>query len=71
MVDTNYGPLGPSFTILEQWSDVVNQVIELDRNTCRELGAFLKQSGFANIQEQTIEIPVGEWSDTQGTCFSL
>jgi hypothetical protein len=49
----------------------VNQVIDLDRNTCRELGALLKQSGFVNIQEQTMEIPVGEWSDTQGTGFNL
>lgn len=64
--DTNFKSMGPNLTILEQWSDRFYEAIKVDRNTNGELGSYLKNAGYTDVKEKSIELPIGEWPDSKG-----
>jgi hypothetical protein len=59
--------MGPNLTILDRWSDRFFEAIKLDRNTNTQLGLFLRDAGLTNVKEESKELPIGEWPDTNGT----
>ncbi|CAO3607087.1 unnamed protein product [Mucor fragilis] len=63
--DTNFKSMGPNLTILEQWSDRFYEAIKVDRNTNGELGSYLKNAGYTDVKEKSIELPIGEWPDSK------
>lgn len=66
LLDTNFKSMGPNLTILEQWSDRFYEIIKLDRNTNSELASYLKNAGYTNVREKSIELPIDEWPDSEG-----
>lgn len=62
--------MGPKLTILEQWSDRFYEAIKVDRNTNSELGSYLKNAGYTNVNEKSIELPIGEWPDSKGNILN-
>lgn len=58
--------MGPNLTIMDKWSDRFFEAIKLDRNTNTQLGSFLRDAGLVNVKEESIELPIGEWPETEG-----
>lgn len=75
LIHCNVGPLfksmGPFFTHLEHWSTEFYKAIQYDPQTIYELKNYLHEAGFYNIIQETMELPVGEWSESKGIYLAL
>ncbi|OBZ87567.1 Demethylmenaquinone methyltransferase [Choanephora cucurbitarum] len=63
--DSNFESLGPHFTILENWATEFYAAIKFERNTVYSLNTILNDLGYTNIQEESVQVPIGEWPQTE------
>ncbi|KAI7901530.1 S-adenosyl-L-methionine-dependent methyltransferase [Cokeromyces recurvatus] len=63
--DANFESMGPNLTLLEQWADRVYEAIQFDRQTNKDLGLFLRDAGYVNVKEESIQLPIGEWPESK------
>ncbi|KAI8094360.1 S-adenosyl-L-methionine-dependent methyltransferase [Thamnidium elegans] len=63
--DVTYRSIGPYLTIMEEWADRLYEAIKIDRNTNNQLGSFLQDTGYVNIQHEHKDLPIGEWPADQ------
>lgn len=57
--------MGPQLTQLEKWAHNFYKAIQYDPQTLFELHTYLDEAGFHQITRKSLELPVGEWSETQ------
>lgn len=69
LIDVTYKSIGPYFTIMEEWADRLYEAIKFDRNTNNQLGSFLQDTGYVNIQHEHKDLPIGEWPADKGKRF--
>lgn len=57
--------LGPSFTLLEQWSTAFFEAIQYDISIVNKLDTYLQEMKFIHVKKECVNLPIGEWSTTQ------
>lgn len=56
--------LGPKLKQLDNYFDVFFEQLDIDRSICTQLGGFLDDAGFVQVDESAATVPLGEWSAT-------
>lgn len=52
---------GPILTQVNEWYRAASATIDVDPDYTKYLGDYLQDAGFIDIQEEIIDIPIGEW----------
>lgn len=55
---------GPNLRILDGYFEKFFNKTQVDRRVCLKLAGFLKDSGFVEVDELCVAVPLGEWSHT-------
>lgn len=58
---------GPNIGKLYEWYGLFYDKFQVDRSIAAKLPHYLAHSGYTDINEQAITIPLGEWASTPGT----
>lgn len=59
--------VGPATQQLATWGSIWSKKRDIDPGICIHLADFLDQSGFQNIQQYKINLPLGSWGGRIGT----
>lgn len=49
---------------MDNYFDVFFEQLDIDRSICTQLGGFLDDAGFVQVDESAATVPLGEWSAT-------